>query len=122
MKNLFLASLLLVSSLALVRADAGLTPGPVIGIGTALRAHDNQPVVASVLPQSPADRAGIKPGDRFERIDDWNVDGQSLVAVASHLRGAIGSRVRVTIMRGTHEKTFAMRRQILLLPGSKLPE
>jgi C-terminal processing protease CtpA/Prc len=115
-----LCILLLAGSLA--HADTTLPPGPVIGIGTELRSADHQPVVGTVLPGSPADKAGVRPGDRFLRIDDSSVSKLSLVEIAVRLRGAVGSPVRLTVLRHGNERTFKMQREILLLPGSHLPQ
>ncbi len=118
----FLGVLLLAGSLAHAPADTTLPPGPVIGIGTELRSADHQPVVGNVLPGSPADHAGVRAGDRFLRIDDSSVSKLSLVEIAGRLRGAVGSPVRLTVLRHGNERTFKMHREILLLPGSHLPQ
>ncbi len=116
----FLCTLLLACSLA--HADATLPPGPVIGIGTELRSTNHQPVIGHVLPGSPADKAGLRAGDRFVRIDDSSVSNLSLVEIAGRLRGAVGSPIHVTVLRHGGERTFAMHREILLMPGSHLPQ
>jgi C-terminal processing protease CtpA/Prc len=120
MKTYLCAFLLLACTLA--QADTTLPPGPVIGIGTELRSADHQPVVGHVLPGSPADKAGLRAGDRFVRINDTSVSNLPLVEVASRLRGAVGSPIRVTVSRHGGERTFVMKREILLMPGSHLPQ
>jgi C-terminal processing protease CtpA/Prc len=117
----FLCTLVLVAC-SLAHADTTLPPGPVIGIGTELRSADHQPIVGQVLPGSPADKAGLRAGDRFVRIDETSVSNLSLVEVASRLRGAVGSPIRVTVFRHGGERTFAMKREILVMPGSRLPQ
>jgi carboxyl-terminal processing protease len=102
-------------------AEDATVPGPVIGIGTELKAVDSHPVVASVLPNSPAEKAGIKPGDRILTIDGKSIDGLTLQQVANLLHGAAGSRVHLLVQRGDVKKTFSPRRQILFLPGSPTP-
>jgi C-terminal processing protease CtpA/Prc len=103
----FLCTLVLVAC-SLAHADTTLPPGPVIGIGTELRSADHQPIVGQVLPGSPADKT--------------SVSNLSLVEVASRLRGAVGSPIRVTVFRHGGERTFAMKREILVMPGSRLPQ
>jgi len=102
-------------------ADDAATPGPVIGIGTELKMADGHPVVASVLPNSSAEKFGIKPGDQILKIDGKSVDGLALQQVANLLHGAAGSRVHLLVQRGDTKKSFSPRRQILLLPGSPAP-
>ncbi len=116
----FLCALLLVTC-SLAQADT-LPPGPVIGIGTELRSVDHQSVIGQVLPGSPADKAGLRTGDRFLRIDNTNVADLSRVQIAGRLRGAVGSPVQVTVQRGSRQKTYVMKRAILLMPGAHLPE
>ena len=122
MKDSLAALALLLITFSPCLADTPLPPGPVIGIGTELRAAGHHPVVGTVLPDSPADKVGIKSGDRFLRIDGGNVDGLTLVQIAGRLRGAVGSPIHVTVLRHGEEKTFEMHREILLLPGSHLPQ
>ena len=102
-----------------LRAIDSLPPGPVIGIGAELRSSSHQPVVGEVVPNSPADKGGIKPGDLFVRIDNQSVAGESLVEIASRLRGAVGSPVSVTIQRNGRERTFDLHRQIIVLASSR---
>jgi carboxyl-terminal processing protease len=117
----FLLSFLLFAC-SWVEADTTPPPGPVIGIGTELRLDQHQPIVGRVLPGSPAEKAGMRKDDRFVRVDDANVANLSLGALTSKLRGAVGSPVHVTILRHGAEKTFAMKREILLMPGAHLPQ
>jgi carboxyl-terminal processing protease len=114
-----LATFLLTFHLA--RADELATPGPIIGIGTELKAVDSHPVVSSVLPNGPAEKAGIKTGDRILTIDRKSVDGLTLQQVADLLNGAAGSRVHLLVQRGDKKESFTPRRQILFMPGSPTP-
>ena len=114
-----LATVLL--SFHLAFADNAATPGPVIGIGTELKAVDGHPVVTHIMPNSPAEKAGIKAGDRILKIDGNSVDGLPLQQVADELHGAAGSRVHLLVQRGDQHKSFSLRRQILILPGSPAP-
>jgi carboxyl-terminal processing protease len=95
--------------------------GPVIGIGTELKAVDGHPVVDKVMPGGPAEKYGVKAGDRILKIDGTSVDGLTLQQVADKLHGAAGSRVHLLVLRGDAKKTFSIRRQILILPGSPTP-
>jgi carboxyl-terminal processing protease len=114
-----LLSLLAVVVLALAPAWAADAPGPVIGIGTELKSISGHPVVVDVLPDSPAFKIGIKPGDRFLSIDDKSVDGMTLEQISHFLRGAARSHVKVTVSRDGKARDFGMRREILFLPGSQ---
>jgi carboxyl-terminal processing protease len=114
-----LATVLLTFQVAF--ADDAAAPGPIVGIGTQLKTVDDHPVVDSVMSGSPAEKYGIKPGDRILKIDGKSVDGLNLQQVANRLHGAAGSRVHLFVLRGDAKKTFSIRRQILILPGSPTP-
>lgn len=83
------------------RADAA-TRSTYVGVG--LRYADvlaNSPSgrVLDVYPGSPAERAGIRPGDRILAVDAVDVTGLLDEAVAGRVRGPAGSAVTLTLQR-----------------------
>ena len=62
---------------------------------------DSSVVVLSVYGKSPAERAGVQPGDRVVRVADTTVAGQRAESVELRLAGNEGSRVRVSLERGS---------------------
>ncbi len=54
-------------------------------------------IIAEVYDGSPADRAGIKVGDRLLRIDSDDVAGMSVSDVSTRVRGPEGTDVRLTV-------------------------
>ena len=81
------------------------------GVGMELTFRNNHTVVVRTLPDNPARKAGIKPGDRIVKIGDENVDGKTTEDVAKKLRGKSGDKVKVEILRGTDTLTFEMTRE-----------
>jgi carboxyl-terminal processing protease len=73
--------------------------GEFSGIGAELIRDDSHPKVLSPIDDTPAALAGIKPGDIFLRIDGAPTDAMSLKEAVEKLRGAAGSKVRITILR-----------------------
>jgi len=73
--------------------------GEFSGIGAELTRDDSHPKVLSPIDDTPAALAGIRPGDVFLRIDDAPTDAMSLKEAVEKLRGAAGSKVRITILR-----------------------
>ena len=69
------------------------------GIGAEVTARGNQIIILGPLPNSPADRAGIKPGDVLLAVDGQNTDGMALLDVVDLIRGPKGSTVNLTILR-----------------------
>jgi len=56
--------------------------------------------VVAVLPGSPAEGAGLQPGDLLKSVDGVNTRDTNVVVGESMLRGAAGSSVRLQIIRG----------------------
>lgn len=81
------------------------------GVGMELTFRNNHTVVVRTLPDNPARKAGIKPGDRIMKIGDENVDGKTTEDVAKKLRGKAGEKVKVEVLRGTDTLTFEMTRE-----------
>lgn len=81
------------------------------GVGMELTFRNNHTVVVRTLPDNPARKAGIKPGDRIVKIGDENVDGKTTEDVAKKLRGKAGDKVKVEVLRGAETLTFEMTRE-----------
>jgi len=95
--------------------DATPAPGPVVGIGAVIKMVDHHPVIEQVVPGNPADKSGLKAGDRIVKINDMPVDGIEINKVAMHLRGVPGSRVKVTILRHGNERSYNVKRQVVMV-------
>ncbi|MDH5489294.1 MAG: S41 family peptidase [Rhodospirillaceae bacterium] len=55
--------------------------------------------ITSVTKGTPADKAGFVPGDRIISVSGHNVSGYTMRKLASMLRGPIGSKIKVGILR-----------------------
>jgi carboxyl-terminal processing protease len=73
--------------------------GEFAGIGTELTRDDSHPKIISPIDDTPAARAGLKPGDIILRIDGHPTDGMSLKDAVDQLRGPAGTKVHVTVQR-----------------------
>jgi len=72
--------------------------GQLEGVGIKLGVLDNLPTVIAPLPDSPAQKAGIKPKDKILKVDDFETEGKSLDLVVSKIRGKAGTKVKLTIL------------------------
>jgi carboxyl-terminal processing protease len=61
-------------------------------------------VVVSAQRGGPAEAAGMRPGDYIVAIDGVNVEDKSILEADSLLRGAVDSKVKVTVFRGSQTK------------------
>ncbi len=72
--------------------------GSVAGIGVLIGDDNGAFVVDRVIRDSPADKAGIKPGDRITAVDGASVAGLDFDGLAGKIRGEVGTRVTITVI------------------------
>lgn len=87
------------------------------GIGVDVRAEDGRLVVKAIINGSPADRAGIEPGDRVTSIDDKPVRGRHLPDAIDDLMGEPGTTVDLVLQSpdGT-VRSVTVEREYLQVP------
>ena len=83
-------------TLVATEGGAGLELG---GIGASLLQSDKGIEIAALGSGDPADRAGLKKGDRIVRIDGESTDAMSVADVVQRLRGTAGTTVGVSVDR-----------------------
>lgn len=76
------------------------------GIGVDLAFGEDVVIVANVIPDTPADNAGVKRGDVIEEVDGRQVAGVDPNEVTRLLRGKVGDRVDVTFVRPGSNEVF----------------
>jgi hypothetical protein len=69
------------------------------GIGALLRPTREGITIGSVYPGDPAERAGLRAGDRILRIDGEDADAMSMADALQRLRGQAGTSVGVAVLR-----------------------
>ncbi len=75
------------------------TTGRFAGLGITVGIKDRTPVVIAPIEGTPADRAGLLPGDLIVAIEGRETFGRSLEQVVTDLRGEPGTSVRITVDR-----------------------
>jgi carboxyl-terminal processing protease len=75
------------------------TSGEFGGLGIEVVKKDEVITVVSPLDDTPAARAGIRPGDQIVAIDDEATKGMDVARVISKLRGPAGKKIVLSIMR-----------------------
>lgn len=69
------------------------------GIGVSILQHRDGVYVQSVIPNTPADKAGLRYGDRFLQVDGKDAREWSSSEVSKNVRGKGGTMVKVRIER-----------------------
>jgi carboxyl-terminal processing protease len=80
------------------------TEGEFGGLGIRIAVKDDWLTVMTPLPGTPAYRAGILPNDRLVEIDGATTKDMTLGDALKQLRGAPGTKVRLTLMRGPEDE------------------
>ena len=81
--------------------NQGLDGGDFGGTGIVIQVDDKSKYIAveNVVPDGPADKAGIEQDDLITAIDGNSTKGMSLAAASGRLRGKEGTRVTLTVSR-----------------------
>ena len=82
------------------------TTGKFVGVGIEISQEEGLVKVVSPIEGSPADRAGLKPGDMITKVDDTSVKGLSLNEAVKRMRGEPKTKVVLTIFRKEENRTF----------------
>ena len=87
-------------------------PAPVSGIGvTIFQPEPGQPIeVIDVIAGTPAERAGVKKGDKIIRVNGEDVRTLTTEEVATKVKGPEGTPVTVTFLRGSSEVEYTINR------------
>jgi carboxyl-terminal processing protease len=82
------------------------TTGKFAGVGIEIAMEEGLVKVVSPIEGSPADRAGLKPGDLISKIDDTLVKGLALDEAVKRMRGEPNTKVILTILRKSENRSF----------------
>ena len=92
--------------------------GNFVGLGVELKADDGALLIVHVIPNSPAEREGIKDGDRIVAVDGQATRDLSTDEAASLLTGEEGSSVRVTtVTDGQPPRELVVQRAHVEVPS-----
>jgi carboxyl-terminal processing protease len=95
------------------------TDGNYGGLGLTVTMEDGAVKVIAANRETPADRAGVKPGDFITHVDGQLFFGGTLDEAVEKMRGAPGTAVRLTIVRAGRERPFDVNitRAIIDIPA-----
>jgi carboxyl-terminal processing protease len=93
------------------------TSGEVSGVGVRLQKEGQNLVITSLLPGSPAQQAGIEPGDMILMIDGRSSQNLTVENASELIRGESGSQLSVTLRRlDGSEETLILTREVVSVP------
>ena len=93
------------------------TNGNYVGIGIymTLDTEKNAILVLSPIEKSPAEEAGLMPGDIITKVDGVSYTGDQLDEASNKIKGKEGTKVTLEILRGEETKTFEIERRTVLI-------
>jgi carboxyl-terminal processing protease len=97
------------------------TKGSFGGLGIEITIKDGILTVISPIEDTPAFKAGIKPGDQILKIEDHWTKDMSIMDAVKRMRGPKGSKVTITVTREGFDKPrdFSLTRDIIQVKSVK---
>lgn len=86
------------------------------GVGVSVAPDPDGLRVVRVFDDSPADQAGIEPGDVFLAADGRTLRGLSTEAASARVKGPEGTSVRLKVRSGERERELAITRRAVSVP------
>ena len=93
------------------------TSGTYVGIGVVISPvqGDNLITVVSPIEGSPAEKSGIKPGDKILKVNGKDVTSKEMDKAMSLIKGKDGTTVEITIKRDDEILDFKVKREEIIL-------
>lgn len=82
-----------------------------IGIYLTKDVEKNAVIVISPIKDTPAHKAGILPGDIITKVDGVSYTGEQLTEASNKIKGEVGSKVTLEIVRDNKTLTFEITRE-----------
>ena len=89
------------------------TLGNYVGIGIYMIKDEktNKVMVLSPIKDSPAEKAGIEPGDLIIAVDGKSYTGDDMTQMSNDIKGEEGSEVTITVLRDDKTLEFKVKRE-----------
>ncbi len=96
-----------------------MTTGKYGGIGSVIRQNGDYVSIAQPYRNSPADKSGLKIGDRIVSIEGEDAKGMTTEQVSSRLKGTPGSKVELVVLGviDSVERDVTIRRERISIPA-----
>ncbi len=90
------------------------------GIGAEITIKNGNLTIVTPLKDSPAEKAGLKPGDIILKIDDKDATLIDLLTAVKLIRGPKGTKVKLTIKRDSLIKEIEVERDLIKIKSVEL--
>ena len=92
----------------MVQANYQFTQGQFEGIGAYVEMRDDRAVIVAPIDGSPAEAAGLQPGDIILDVDGQSTAGMPLTEVVQRITGPAGTDVTLTLLRPATDDTITV--------------
>ena len=99
------------------RTNQTFLAGQFAGIGASVQQKADQVVIASILPGTPAEKAGLHIGDVIIAVDGQSTKGWTADNAVNHIRGQPNTQVQIQVNRNGQTLTFNLTRQEINVPS-----
>lgn len=82
-----------------------------IGIYMVQDTESNKIMVLSPIKGSPAEEAGILPGDLIVSVDSVTYTAEEMTVASNKIKGEVGTTVKIEILRGNETLNFELKRE-----------
>ncbi len=93
------------------------TEGNYVGIGIYISAYkeSNEIVIIKPMEGSPAEEAGLLPGDIIKKVDGIEYNGDTIDEMTNKIKGPEGTKVKVEIKRKNQNKEIEVERRKIII-------
>ena len=104
------------------QALSDLLNGSFEGVGIRIDTQGDTLVIIAPLKNSPAQIAGVQPGDVITAVDGQPIEGKNLNVVIASIRGPKGTQVVLTVLRNNQSIDIAITRDVINIPTVEYQE
>ncbi len=92
--------------------------GSFVGIGIEMINNNEGNIqIMTVFKGSPAERAGMQPGDILKSINDFDLIGQPTTALSTYIKGEKGKSFDIVFLRGEEEINRTIEKELVIIPS-----
>ena len=85
------------------------------GVGVSVSKIDNSIEIVAIFKDSPADKAGLKPGDKINKVNNKDVSGMELDDVVKLIKNK--KKVNIIVKRDNKEKEITLKQNTVVIPS-----